>query len=44
MDPCRPRFDESKFQECDWTEFCPEAEELAPPEESEALTLEERNK
>ena len=31
MDPCRPRFDESKFQECDWSEFYPEAEELIPP-------------
>ena len=37
MDPCRPRFDESKFQECDWAEFHQEAEELVPPGAPRAL-------
>ena len=37
MDPCRPRFDGSKFQECDWSEFYPEAEELIPPGAPRAL-------
>ena len=37
MDPCRPRFDESRFQECDWSEFYPEAGELVPPGAPKAL-------
>ena len=37
MAPTCPRFDESRFQSCNWAEFYPEAEELIPPGAPRAL-------